>query len=44
VADWAPVTDEKEPANDSSGKKEDWYLGSCRGLPVPPGEIRCAYC
>jgi len=37
VADWAPVTDEKEPANDSSGKKEDWYL--VRAVATrPPGE------
>jgi hypothetical protein len=37
VADWAPVTDEKEPANDSGGKKEDWYL--VRALATrPPGE------
>ncbi len=37
VADWAPVTDEKEPASDSSGKKEDWYL--VRAVATrPPGE------
>jgi len=37
VADWAPVTDEKESANDSSGKKEDWYL--VRAVATrPPGE------
>jgi hypothetical protein len=37
VADWAPVTDEKESASDSSGKKEDWYL--VRAIATrPPGE------
>src|ERR1700724_3110740 len=37
VADWAPVTDEKEPGNDASGKKEDWYL--VRAVATrPPGE------
>ena len=37
VADWAQVSDEKEPANDSSGKKEDWYL--VRAVATrPPGE------
>jgi len=38
VADWAQVTDEKEPANEAQEtKKEDWYL--VRGLATrPPGE------
>jgi hypothetical protein len=37
VADWAQVTDEKEPANDSGNKKEDWYL--VRAVATrPPGE------
>jgi hypothetical protein len=37
VADWAQVTDEKESANDSGNKKEDWYL--VRAVATrPPGE------
>jgi hypothetical protein len=37
VADWAQVTDEKEPASDSGSKKEDWYL--VRAVATrPPGE------
>ena len=37
VADWAPVIDEKEPANESGNKKEDWYL--VRAVATrPPGE------
>jgi hypothetical protein len=37
VADWAPVTDDKESANDAGGKKEDWYL--VRAVATrPPGE------
>jgi hypothetical protein len=37
VADWAQVTDEKEPASESGNKKEDWYL--VRAVATrPPGE------
>jgi hypothetical protein len=37
VADMAPATDEKEPANDSGNKKEDWYL--VRAVATrPPGD------
>jgi hypothetical protein len=38
VADWVPVTDEKEAANEApEARKEDWYL--VRGLATrPPGE------
>jgi hypothetical protein len=37
VADWTPVTDEKESSNDSDNKKEDWYL--VRAVATrPPGE------
>jgi hypothetical protein len=37
VADWTQVTDEREAANDSGNKKEDWYL--VRGVATrPPGE------
>jgi hypothetical protein len=37
VAEVTSATDEKEPANDSAGKKEDWFL--VRGVATrPPGE------
>jgi SH3-like domain-containing protein len=38
VADWVPVTDEKDSSNEASdAKKEDWFL--VRGLATrPPGE------
>jgi hypothetical protein len=37
VADWAQVTDEKEPAADAGNRKEDWYL--VRAVATrPPGE------
>jgi hypothetical protein len=38
VADWVPVTDEKEPSNEPQDtKKEDWFL--IRGLATrPPGD------
>jgi hypothetical protein len=37
VADWAQVTDEKESANESGSKKEDWFL--VRAVATrPPGE------
>jgi hypothetical protein len=37
VADVAQASDEKEPASDSAGKKEDWYL--VRAVATrPPGE------
>jgi hypothetical protein len=37
IADWAQVTDEKEPAADAGNRKEDWYL--VRAVATrPPGE------